>query len=124
MTQAVINGLAADVPAVVDTQLSNPQVAYSSIILNAETEELKDVRLHTSMVLRDHGLLTCSLLVDWGGSTDPNILIPPGSSISEFMEPDTKLKAFSDVDDFIWDLADLLIYGPKLHDAHIKSPVP
>eukprot|EP00975_Prorocentrum_lima_P028693 6028138-Prorocentrum_lima.AAC.1 len=39
------------------------------------------------------------------------------------MEPDTKLDALSNVDDFTWDLVDQSSYNLKLNDAHFKSPM-
>eukprot|EP00975_Prorocentrum_lima_P025085 5268741-Prorocentrum_lima.AAC.1 len=95
MTRFAISGFAAGGLAAIYVESSNPLVIHLCIILNAETEELNDLYLHTSMVLRGHGLLTYLLLADWGENIDPNILMSSGSIISEFMEPDTKLDALS-----------------------------
>eukprot|EP00975_Prorocentrum_lima_P053996 11325950-Prorocentrum_lima.AAC.1 len=66
------------------------------LIINAETEELKNACSRAAVVLRDHGLLTCALLADWGESIDPNILMPPSSSTVDLTKPDVKPRAFND----------------------------
>eukprot|EP00975_Prorocentrum_lima_P000110 25859-Prorocentrum_lima.AAC.1 len=41
-TQAIISGYAAEVPTAIELEFADPFVIYSSLIVNAEIEELKN----------------------------------------------------------------------------------
>eukprot|EP00975_Prorocentrum_lima_P001212 260162-Prorocentrum_lima.AAC.1 len=71
MTLAVLNGIATKVPAVVETKLIEPLVAYSGVTLNIGIEELKSVCAIMAEVLRDNGLMSVHLLKHCGEFMDP-----------------------------------------------------
>eukprot|EP00975_Prorocentrum_lima_P009885 2103562-Prorocentrum_lima.AAC.1 len=87
MTQGVLNGFAVIVPAVIETELIEPLVAYSGVAVNVGTEELKSVCLLIAEVLLDNGLLSVHLLTHLRKHIDPSTLVPPGFDISDYAKP-------------------------------------
>eukprot|EP00975_Prorocentrum_lima_P008364 1787000-Prorocentrum_lima.AAC.1 len=75
------------------------------------------------MVSQDQELLIHFVLADWNRTIDSNILMVPSTSAADYTKLDVKPRAFSDVDDFTWDLVDQLNHNLKFNATHFKSPV-